>query len=50
VPNKETKVNEYCPSTAIIKIHDAENRKRLHPGGHNYRVVEIDLEMPYLGS
>ncbi|XP_022172927.1 uncharacterized protein LOC111035563 [Myzus persicae] len=45
---RKEKVNEYCPATAIIEIHDPENRLRLHPGGHNHGAVERDLDMPYL--
>ncbi|KAL5238969.1 hypothetical protein ACI65C_006379 [Semiaphis heraclei] len=45
---RNKKINEYCPATAIIEIHDPENRIRLQSGGHNHSAVERDIDMAYL--
>ncbi|KAL5238151.1 hypothetical protein ACI65C_005561 [Semiaphis heraclei] len=40
---RNKKINEHCPPTTIIEIHDPENRIRLQPGGHNPGAVESDI-------
>ncbi|KAL4100878.1 hypothetical protein QTP88_020907 [Uroleucon formosanum] len=38
----------YCVATGIINIKNQENYLDLHPDGHNYGAVDVDMDMPFL--
>lgn len=45
---RNKKVEQYCPATAIINIETEGNYLDLQPGGHNHGAVQLDMDMPFL--